>query len=104
MRSCIIRTLLLAAALLAGCAAHPPEDRQPLLVASAPKTATASQAPAPTVAPTVASPIADEDDPPSAIDEAPPPPFDPSAWLAQRGVTDPIPEDHHCNEALPTTP
>jgi hypothetical protein len=53
----------------------------------------------------VNAPLVDEDGPPTAIDQdPPPPPFDLGAWLEQRGITGKIPEDTYCEEALATTP
>lgn len=75
----------------------------------APREAVPPPRPAPTESPSVAAtsppPEEDVDGIPTAVDfDPPPPPFDPVAWLSQRGVTEPIPENTQCTEALPSIP
>lgn len=85
---------------LLGCGPHASQVLPP-----PPPSAPAPPPVSPPVVSTPPSPEEDVDGIPRGIDlEPPPPPFDPAAWLAQRGVTTPIPEEHSCKEPLPSAP
>ncbi len=75
------------------------------VISPPPPSAHAKPPAPPPVASTLPPPEEDVDGVPHAVDlEPPPPPFNPAAWLAQRGVASAIPEDYRCTKPFPSVP